>query len=123
MILGAHVLDDGLNLLVTQSDRLCLLSELPETYADTIEFTLGFKHFGAGAMFDTPVDASPNGRKVVAPAIADGEVVADGYVLYWAVVTTYLDRLDACGALPGQLFLNAGVPFVLNSLEIGMPSQ
>lgn len=123
MILGAHVLDDGLNLLSTQSDQLCLLTDLPADFADVLLYTSAYKNFGAGNVFDTPVDAAPNGRKVVAPAITDGLVLASGPVLYWAIVTTYLERLDACGALPGQLFLTAGIPFVLNGLEIRIPSQ
>lgn len=123
MILGVHILDDGLNLLSTQSDRLCLLTDLPSDYTDVLNFTSAYKSFGAGSMFDTPVDAAPNGRKVVAPAITDGLVLVDGPVLYWAVITTYLSRLDACGPLPGRLFLSAGIPFVLNGLEIRVPSQ
>lgn len=122
--LGSAVLDGGLSVLDTQSDKIYIVSADPTTYTEAVStYALGNKNFGAGACFGAPADATPNGRKVSSTAITDGSVTATGTATGWAVVTSGSSRLDANGPLSPSQVVTSGNTFSLDSFDIRIANQ
>ena len=122
--LGAYILDFGLTVLDTQTDKIYLVSADPTTYTEAVStFALGVKDFGAGNVFGSPVDATPNGRKVSSAVVTNGAVTATGTATGWAVVTSGSTRLDANGQLASPQVVTNGNSWSLDSYDIRKPAQ
>lgn len=115
--LNSNVYDHGLIYLINNCTRLCVLSEEPADYADVAVILLGNK--------DAPVisgpSASGNGRKVTVLAIADGAVVANGIITYYALVNDNLEMILAYGQVLLPKAVVDGNAFTFPPLDITMP--
>ncbi len=117
--LNDRVLDNGLQALTDEADRLDICSALPATYATaTATFSLGNKLAPA---ISAPAARSPSGRKVTVSAITDGLCTGDGAAAYWALVDTANSRLLAAGPLDAPMAVTNGGPFTLTAFTVGIP--
>lgn len=118
--LADRVYDNGLTVLDTEANRLCICNAEPTTFAQAnTTFKLGHK--------DTPTVSAPaaragGGREVTVSAITDGTVTADGTASHWALVDTVNSRLLATKALGATQVVTNGNPFTLTSMKVGIPS-
>jgi hypothetical protein len=119
---NSRVLDLGLNVLDTESTHLHICSAEPVDYADVLTKSLGNKNFGVGNVCGSPVDATPNGRKVTTAAVTDGSVTGTGTATWWAVVDATNTRLLADNALAASQGITAGNVFSLPAFDIRLPS-
>jgi hypothetical protein len=116
------VLDSGLAVLDTQSSFLSICSAEPVDIATASgSGLLGFKNWGAGAVFGSPIAASPNGRRVQSAAISDGTITTSGTASWWAVYAA--GTLHAHGTLSAAQVVTAGNTFTLTSFDIRIPNQ
>lgn len=120
----SRVLDFGLSVLDTESTHIRICATEPTDYASaTSGNALAMKNFGAGSVFGSPADASPNGRKVSSAQVTDGTVQTTGTANWWAITDESNSRLHAHGALSAPQALTATNSFTLNSFDISIPSQ
>jgi phosphatidylethanolamine-binding protein (PEBP) family uncharacterized protein len=117
--LNNDVLDDGLSVLSDDANRLDICSSEPSTYAEaTSTLTLGNKtSYSVGA----PEARTPDGRKVVAAAISDGDVTGTGTASHWAITDTSTSRLLAAGSLDTSQAVTDGNTFTIDAFDIGIP--
>lgn len=117
--LNPRILDNGLSALTAEANRLDICSSEPATYAaatgaaslgNVTAYTLG-----------APADRAPSGRRVTAPAVADGEVTATGTASHWAIVDTANSRLLATGTLSATQAVTSGNTWTTGAFDIGMP--
>ncbi len=121
---ASRVLDNGLSVLDTESDKIVICSQEPTTYTEANStYALGNKTFSAGGAFGAPATGSPNGRKVSSTAITDGSVTATDDATHWAVVDTANSRLLAVGSLSAPQAVTSGNTFQLPSFDIRLPSE
>jgi hypothetical protein len=117
-----RVLDFGLNVLDTESAFLSVCSAEPTTIAIAATTgLLGFKSWGAGAVFGAPSAGTPNGRRVTATAVSDGTITTSGTASWWAVYAA--GTLHAHGTLSATQVVTAGNTFTLTPFDIRIPSQ
>lgn len=117
--LNDDVLDDGLNDLTSNGNRLDICSQEPATYAEaTGTYTLGNK---TNPTIGSPEARTPSGRKVVVSAINDGSVTDTDTAAYWAISDTSGERLLAAGSLNEGQVVTDGNTFTLTSFDIGIP--
>lgn len=126
--LNDRVLDLGLNVLDTEATHIYICTALPATYAaavgadnGTTQFGLANKNFGAGAVFGSPADRAPNGRKVTTNPITDGSITTGGDAAFYAVVDAANSRLLAAAELDEIMTLVAGNSFTLPAFDIAIP--
>lgn len=118
--LNDYVLDAALAKLDTEGDRLDITTTEATTYTQaTVTYTLGNK---TSLDIGSPVDRSPNGRKVTVAAISSGgTVTASGTANYWAIVDVSESRLLATGALSAPQVVTSGNTFTLSAFDVGIP--
>lgn len=117
--LNSDILDDGLQVLTDDGNRLDICSQEPATYAEaTSTYTLGNK---TGITIGAPEARTPSGRKVVVPSINDGSVTDTDEATHWAITDTSGERLLAAGALDAPQVVTDGNTFTLTSFDIGIP--
>lgn len=117
--LNDRVLDNGLNTLTTEGNRLDICSAEPTTYAAaTSTYTLGNK---TGISVSAPSARTPSGRKVTVAAISDGNVTNSGTASHWAITDTANSRLLAACPLSATQSVTNGNIFMLTSFDIGIP--
>jgi hypothetical protein len=117
--LNDRVLDNGLQALTDEADRLDICSALPPTYlAATSTFSLGNR---LAPTVSAPAARSPSGREVTIAAFADGLGTADGTAAYWALVDTVNSRLLAAGEMDEAFAITIGAPFSITDFTIGIP--
>lgn len=120
--LNDRVLDNGLQVLDTEADKITVCSAEPATFtAANATNALGSKSFSAGAAFGSPAARSPSGRKVTSTAISDGTVTGTGTASHWAVVDTVNSRLLAASSLSASQAVTSGNVFTLGAFDIGIP--
>jgi len=117
-----RVIDLGLNVLDAESTAIYIVSSAtePTTYALATSGagSLGFKSFGAGAVFGTPsAAADTNGRRVTSNAVTDGTIVTGGTAAWWAIVAA-ASSLHAHGSLAANQVVTAGNTFTLAAFDI-----
>lgn len=113
-----YIFDAALAILDAEADRLDICSQEPTSYAEaTATYSLGNK---AAVAIGAPEDRTPSGRKVVVPAITDGNATASGTATHWAVVDTVNSRLLASGSLTNPQVITSGNTFTLDAIDIGM---
>ncbi len=118
--LNDNVLDNGLNYLTTNGDRVDICSQEPTTYTEaTSTYSLGYKDtLTVGA----PQNGDASGRKVTIPAITDGEVTATGTASHWALTkTTATTALLAAQTLTASQGVTDGNAFSLGAIDIEIP--
>ena len=117
--LNDDVLDDGLQVLVDDTENLYITSSVATTYAEALTaYNLGVK---ATPAFTGPADAAGGGRKVTIDAIADGTVSATGTAAYWALTDNSATKLLAAGPLDAGVAVVAGGTFTLTAIAITIP--
>jgi hypothetical protein len=122
-LVSAYVIDNGLDVLDTDADKIFICSAEPTTYAEaTVTLALGNKDFGAGAVASLS-NASPNGRKATASAVSDGTITADGTATHWAIVDGAASRLLATGTLNAPVGLISGGAFTLPPFVVTLPAK
>lgn len=120
--LNDRVLDNGLQTLDTEVDKITICNAEPATYtAANATNALGSKTFSAGGAFGSPAARSPSGRKVTSTAITDGSVNTSGTASHWAAVDTVNSRLLAANALAASQAVTNGNPFTLGAFDVGIP--
>lgn len=113
------VLDNGLNELVNNGNRLDICTAEPTDFEEaTDSLSVGNK---TGITINPPEARTPNGRKVTVSPIGDGDVTDTDTATHWAITDTAGERLLAAGPLAeGQVVTN-GNKFALQSFAIGIP--
>ena len=114
------VYDSGLSTLTTGVNRMDLCTTEPTTYAEaTSTLTAGNKTaYTVGAA----TARTPDGRKVVAPAVTDGTVTTSTTVGFWALVQTGTSTLLATGALAAPVAISTSGPWTTPAFDIGIPA-
>lgn len=110
-------LDAALAVLVSNVNVLYICSQEPTTYAQaSATYKLGSK---TSYTVGSPTDRTPNGRKVVCPAISDGSVSASATATHWALCSGSV--LYATGALSASQGVTSGNTFTLGAFDVGIP--
>jgi hypothetical protein len=118
------VLDGGLNVLDTLTSFISVCSGEPTTFAlAATTQLLGFKSWGAGNAFNSPVDSPPTlpARSVSSIAISDGTITTSGTASWWAAYAA--GTLHAHGTLSGAQVVTATNTFTLASFTIKIPGS
>ena len=116
VVLGDRVLDAGLQVLRDEADEIWICLAHPNSYAEAISYKLG----DTPSTFGNP-DTVAGGRRIVHPAITDGNVTAIGDAHRWAVIDTINSRLLATGDLSGDLRTINGSTWTLDAIAIVQP--
>lgn len=122
--LASRVLDLGLNVLDTEADKLFICSAEPTTYTEASStYALGNHTASAGALFGSPANATPNGRKVSYVGTTTGSVTATGTATKWGVVDSANSRLLANGSLSASQAVTNGNTFGLAAFDVRIPAS
>ena len=117
--LSDRALDAALQVVIDETDRLCICSAEPTTYTEATDtYVLGYKNSPA---FGAIGDRTGGGRKTTVTAITNGVVVATDDATHWAAVDTANSRLLATGALASTVALTSGNLLGVAAFDIGMP--
>jgi hypothetical protein len=121
-MINGFVLDHGLWIIPRTTTRLLLHATLPVTYEDATDPSnvIGQK---VQPVIVGPMDATPNGRKVVVDAISDGVINISGQATSWSLVDDNVDRLLVAELLVAPIDLEVGNSFITEELSITMPGQ
>lgn len=122
-MISSRVLDFGLSILDAEATHFYVCSQAPANFGEVVTYALGAKNFGPGACFGSPVDASPNGRKVASTAITDGLTSGSGTITHVAVTDDVNSRLLAVVELTTPVAVIAAKSFSLASFDVRLPSQ
>ncbi len=123
-VVGDYALDNGLNAIHTNADKIYLCSQDPLSFADaTVNYALGNYSFGVGLVFGGPAAGTPNGRQITSNPITNGSITANGTAAKWAVVDSVNSRLLANGSLAAPQTVTAGNTFTLAAFNIRYPNQ
>ena len=110
-----EVFDQGLDYADTNGTRIDICSAEPTTYAAaTSTLSLGNK---TGMNTGAAEDGATDGRRVIVPAITDGNVTADGTATHWAL-TDGASLLIATGSLSASQSVTNGNTFTLDAISI-----
>lgn len=116
-MLNDNVLDQGLNYITTNGDRIDICSLDPATYASaTSTHSLGNAATTTGA----PQNGDVSGRKVTIAAISGGSVTGTGTATHWAL-TDGTGVLIATGSLAASQAVTNGNTFDLAAFDIEIP--
>jgi hypothetical protein len=111
-------LDAALN-NINDGDRVDICSQEPANYTEaTSTYSLGNE---TGVSVGSPTDGDSSGRKVVIPAITDGDVTDDGTATHWALSDVTGTELKAAESLTSSQSVTDGNTFSLNALDIEFP--
>lgn len=114
-----RVLDNGINIIDAECNRIDICSQAPTTYAEaTSTYSLGNK---LTPTISAPGDRVGGGRKVTISAITDGEVTATDTATHFALVDTGNSRLLAVQELDSSQAVTDGNTFSLTAFDIGIP--
>lgn len=115
MVLGDHVLDNGLIVLSTEANAFWLCSANPTgNYFTANGLRLASK---SGVPFGAP-EVILDGSSVVSFAILDGSGLANGLCTHWAAVDSVNSRVLAYGPLDHSAPISTGQAFRLPSFSI-----
>ena len=117
LLLGARVLDNGLDVLRTEANEVWVLSAHPADYSAAVTAKLGAASVTFGA-----ITASGSSRRVASDAVTAGTVTAVGTASRWAVVDTVNSRLLATGDMSGDALTNLSYVWTLGSITILQPN-
>lgn len=117
--LADRVLDQGLNILDTEANKITITSQESTTYASANSTHA----LGASTSLNigSPADRSGGGREVTVQAITDGSVSSSGTATHYAILDTSNSRLLATGSLASSQSVTSGNSFTLATFTIGIP--
>jgi hypothetical protein len=116
--LNDEVTDQGLDYADTNGTRIDICSALPTTYAEaTSTFSLGNK---TGLNTGATQNGASSGRRVIVPAITDGNVTGNGTATHWAL-TDGSGTLIAAQTLASSQVVTSGNVFTLPAINITIP--
>jgi len=128
-ILDDRVLDFGLNILATESNKCAICTTQPTTYAQATTLVSGggyalaiYTYLGS-AFFSPAASSSPTGRKVTFKGVTAAPVSEDGTAAYWAIVDSTNSRLLVSGAFDAALAVYAVAPFSIGGFDIVFASS
>ena len=111
-----EVFDQGLDYAIANGTQIDICSSEPANFAGIAGVTLGNETaLTVGATEDGDVD----GRKVVVPAITDGDVTGTGTAAFWAL-SDGSAILVATGALSATQAVTSGNTFTLEAIDIAI---
>lgn len=118
-VLHDDVLDNGLNTLVNNTEKLYILSADPGlTWSNIASYALGNK---ATPTVGAPADRSGGGRKVTVAAITDGTVTDTDTATHYALTDDSATKILASGDLAASQAVTSGNVFTLTAFDIGIP--
>lgn len=113
------VLDDGLNTLTNDANRVDITSQEATSYTDaTSTSTLGNT---TSITISSPADRTGGGRKVTLSAISGGSVSGTGTATHYAISDTTNSILLVTGSLTASQSVTSGNTFSLEALDVGIP--
>jgi hypothetical protein len=113
------VLDDGLNTLTNDANRVDITSQEATSYTDaTSTSTLGNT---TSITISSPADRTGGGRKVTLSAISGGSVTATGTATHYSISDTTNSVLLVTGSLTASQSVTTGNTFSLEALDVGIP--
>lgn len=113
------VLDDGLNTLTNDANRVDITSQEATSYTDaTSTSTLGNT---TSITISSPADRTGGGRKVTLSAISGGSVTGTGTATHYSISDTTNSILLVTGSLTASQSVTSGNTFSLESLDVGIP--
>ncbi len=117
--LADRVLDQGLNILDTEANKITITSQESTTYSSANSTHA----LGASTSLNigSPADRSGGGREVTVQAITDGSVSSSGTATHYAILDTSNSRLLATGSLASSQSVTSGNSFTLATFTIGIP--
>ena len=117
--IGVRLLDSALAALAAEADTIYICYAEPSNFTQASStYKLGTK---AGIIPTGPIDASPNGRKVVYGSFIDGSVSATGTVTYIAICDTDTARLLATKDVPSKQ-VYSGNSFSMSQFDVRFPA-
>jgi len=118
-VLHDDVLDNGLNALVNNTEKLYILKADPGlTWSNIATHGLGYK---ATPSIGSPADRAGGGRKVTVAAITDGTVTDTETATHYALTDDSLTKILASGDLASGQVVTSGNVFTLAAFDIGIP--
>ena len=113
------VLDDGLNTLTNDANRVDITSQEATSYTDaTSTSTLGNT---TSITISSPADRTGGGRKVTLSAISGGSVTGTGTATHYSISDTTNSILLVTGSLTASQSVTSGNTFSLEALDVGIP--
>jgi hypothetical protein len=112
-----NILDSGLSLLDTAGTVLHICSSEPTTFAGTTTASLGNSTINIPA----PAARTPNGRKVVVPAVTGASVTASGTATHYAITDPTGSRLLVANTLSASQAVTTGNTWSTASFDVGIP--
>ena len=117
--LADRVLDQGLNILDTEANKITITSQESTTYASANStHALGAS---TSLSIGSPDNRSGGGREVTVQAITDGSISVSGTATHYAILDTSNSRLLATGSLASSQSVTSGNSFTLATFTIGIP--
>lgn len=117
--LSDTVLDQALQYITDNADRLDLCSQEPTTYAQaTSTYSLGRR---VDIAFAAPSNRTAGGRRVLLATTEFGETTANGTATHWALTDTTGTALLATGPLASSQPMMLGATFNTGAISIGIP--
>lgn len=111
------ILDNGLNLLDTAGTVMHICSAEPSTFAGVASVSLGNSTINIPA----PTARTPNGRKVVVPAVSNASVSANGTASHYAITDPTGSRLLVANTLSASQAVTTGNTWSTASFDVGIP--
>ena len=117
--LSDNVLDNGVQYIDANTEKLHICSASPSSYAAVSGVTLGNK---ATPTVGVPENGASSGRRVVVSAITDGSVTGTGTATHYALVKdSATAELLAWQALSSSQAVTSGNTFTLDAISITIP--
>lgn len=117
--LSDNVLDQGVNYVDVNTERLHICSAAPISYANVAAVTLGNK---ATPTVSAPQNGAVSGRRVIISAITDGIVTGTGTATHWAIVKdSATSELIAWQTLTASQGVTSGNTFTLDAISLEIP--
>lgn len=115
--LNDEIFDQGLDYADTNGTRIDICSAEPTTYA--LATTAGANSLGNKTGLNTGIteDGAVDGRRVIVPAITDGNVTNTGTATHWAL-TDGTSVLIATGPLSASQSVTASNTFTLDAISL-----
>lgn len=116
--LSDNVLDQGVNYIDANIDKLHICSSQPANFAAVAGVTLGNK---ASPACGVPENGASSGRRVIVAAITDGSVTGTGTATHYALVDEAGTELLAAHTLSASQAVTSGNTFTLDAISITIP--
>jgi hypothetical protein len=117
--LADSILDNGLQYLTTNGDRVYICETEPTTFTEaTSTYAMGSK---TSITIGSPTNGTTSGRKVVLSAITGGTVSANDTATHFAIVDFGSSELLVVQALASGVALTTSQTWSLTAVEVEIP--